>query len=117
VLGRLATIVAAEARFSVDRLSDVRILTDAVAARVQAVTDLPIGFALAKTLHRLELALGPLDAGVGAKLLPDDESFSTGSLLLKLADGWNAQRLDDYDVVNAAIIESGPPASAGRPSG
>jgi serine/threonine-protein kinase RsbW len=111
VMGRLATILAAEARFTVDRLSDLRLLTDVVAARAEQALEQPIGFALAKALRRLELALGPLDPGAGERLLSDHGPLSTGALSLGLADEWGTERLDGYEALKVVITESGPTRS------
>ena len=108
VIGRLATIVAAEARFSIDRLSDVRLLTDAIAAQLEATSSRPVGFALARMLRRLELRLGPLDPGAGAALLAGRESPSPTSLPLGLADEWGTEELSGYELVHVVITESGP---------
>ena len=112
VLGRIATILASAARFSVDRLSDLRLLTDAVAARVGAVSDAPVTFALAIETRRLELALGPFAAGVGAQLLPGPARVPTAfSLPLLLADEWRNESFEASEVVRVVMTDS-----AGRPA-
>jgi serine/threonine-protein kinase RsbW len=67
VLARVATTVAASARFTLDRFCDVYLVTDAVAAHAEAsaVSD-ELGFALAASDRRLDLTLGPFRDGSGA---------------------------------------------------
>jgi serine/threonine-protein kinase RsbW len=115
VLGRLATIVAAGVRFSLDRLSDVRLVTDAVADRVQPVSDEPVSFALTTTLRRLELLLGPFQPGTSARLLPERSSLSASSLPWLLADAWEAEPIGDYELMRIVITDPvAPSAAAGR---
>ena len=115
VLGRLATILAAAARFSLDRLSDVRLLTDAVAARVEAVSAEPVTFALATTLRRLELALGPLAPGTGGQLVPERSSLTASSMPLLLADEWRPETSGGgAELVRVVITDSRGPRSDGE---
>jgi len=69
VLARVATGLAARARFSLDRFCDLYLVTDAVAAHAgpAAVGD-RLGFAVAARDRRLELTVGPFRAGSGVEL-------------------------------------------------
>jgi serine/threonine-protein kinase RsbW len=86
VLARVATALAARARFSLDRFCDVYLVTDAVAAYAApaAVGD-RLGFAVAAHDHRLELTVGPFRAGSGVELRKDDGFGQLGSALSALA--------------------------------
>ena len=69
VLGRLARAMAARARFSLDRFSDVYLVTDALAAHaLEAASDGRIGFGLSTDTRRLELTIGPFRPGASDKL-------------------------------------------------
>jgi anti-sigma regulatory factor (Ser/Thr protein kinase) len=69
VLGRLARAMAARARFSLDRFSDVYLVTDAVAAHAVRAASAPrIAFGLSTDTRRLELMIGPFRAGTSAEL-------------------------------------------------
>ena len=69
LLGRLARASAASAKFSLDRFSDVYLVTDAVAAHAAtaAMSD-RIAFAISGEDHRLELAIGPLRSGTAQQI-------------------------------------------------
>jgi anti-sigma regulatory factor (Ser/Thr protein kinase) len=112
VLGRLATIMASTARFSVDRLSDVRLFTDAVAARVGAVSDEPVTFALATATRRLEVALGPFAVGIGVQLLPVRSPTTTVSLPLLLADEWGSEPFHGRELIRVVMTDPGAERSA-----
>ena len=69
VLGRLARTLAATAHFSLDRFSDVYLVTDTLAAHAAsaAATD-RISAVVSARDRRLELAVGPFRAGTGSRL-------------------------------------------------
>ena len=69
VLGRLSRALAASARFSLDRFSDVYLVTDAIAAHGAAAANGPrIGFSIKAGGRRLELIVGPFRKGSGEQL-------------------------------------------------
>jgi serine/threonine-protein kinase RsbW len=81
VLGRVARAVAARARFSLDRFSDVYLVTDAIASLASTgAAGSAIGFAIAISTRRLELTIAPLRAGSGAV------ARRSGSPLARLVD-------------------------------
>lgn len=70
VLPRVLSALAARAYFSIDRISDVQIVADALAAKsVDSIsaTHLDVGVTIAP--RNLELRLGPLQVGKGESLL------------------------------------------------
>ena len=72
VLGRLARALAARARFSLDRFSDVYLVTDALAAHaVHSASGSRIAFGIRTEPRRLEVTLGPLRSGTSAELTSD----------------------------------------------
>jgi Histidine kinase-like ATPase domain len=82
VLGRLARALAATARFSLDRFSDVYLVTDSISAHaVRAATSERMGFSLEATPRRLELAIGPFQVG-STNALVGDRSGSKSPLVL-----------------------------------
>jgi serine/threonine-protein kinase RsbW len=86
VLGRLARAMAARARFSLDRFSDVYLVTDALAAHVQEAASAPrIGFGLATDTRRLELTIGPFRPGSSSEITAGD-STEVASALKLLSD-------------------------------
>jgi serine/threonine-protein kinase RsbW len=109
VMGRLAAITAAAARFSLDRLSDVRLFTDAVAAQLQTTCPAPVTFSLATTPRRLELALGPFEPVTARRLVPERSSLTASALPLLLADEWAREPFHGAELVRAVITDPGMP--------
>src|SRR5579859_5742498 len=87
VLGRLARALAARARFSLDRFSDVYLVTDALAAHAaRAAGGERVGFSITTDTRRLEIALGPMRSGSGALLNKDRGVPEPASALGLLSD-------------------------------
>jgi serine/threonine-protein kinase RsbW len=85
VLGRLARALAATARFSLDRFSDVYLVTDSISAHaVRAATSDRMGFSLEAAPRRLQLTIGPFRAGSIERLV--GESPGSKSPLVLLSD-------------------------------
>jgi len=115
VMGRLTTMVAASARFSIDRLSDVRLMTDAIAAdSAEAAPRARIGFALSSAVRTVELTVGPFD-GTAATRLRERLTSPAASLPLRLLNELKFERSGAMTVVRAVIDDPrsgpvGPPA-------
>lgn len=101
VLGRIARTVAATAHFSLDRFSDVYLITDALAAHADhaAVSD-RITATLRGSDRRLSLALGPFRGGTGSLLEPD-----APSPLPMLADEVTVSRGAEGDTVELVLLD------------
>jgi serine/threonine-protein kinase RsbW len=83
VLGRLARALAASARFSLDRFSDVYLVTDAIAAHAsRAASSDRIGFALEASPRRLEMTIGPFRPGSGEALRAEHATGPRSPLVL-----------------------------------
>jgi serine/threonine-protein kinase RsbW len=96
VLGRLARALAATARFSLDRFSDVYLVTDAVATHAEAwARDERISFALKAETRRLDLVVGPLRAGSAEQIHREATSEGRRSPLELLSDELEMQPLAD----------------------
>lgn len=89
VLGRVVSLVAARADFSIDRLSDAQIVSDAIAGAAGAHA-LDGGGAVRVAIDEHErgfdLVIGPLASGGGQQLVRDTELPGLGCLLERLAD-------------------------------
>jgi serine/threonine-protein kinase RsbW len=86
VLGRVVSLLAARADFSIDRLSDVQIVADALAQHVGPHT--PDGFVCVRIDEEtgtLDLRVGPLCGGGGDAVLAASELPGLGRLLPRLA--------------------------------
>ncbi len=69
VLEPLTSALAARSRFSLERFSDVYLLTRAIAEHVEsAAASGRISFALSAREHQFDLTIGPLRTGAGAQL-------------------------------------------------
>jgi anti-sigma regulatory factor (Ser/Thr protein kinase) len=79
VLGRISRALAATARFSLDRFSDLYLVTDAIAAHAaNASAGNRIAFAISAGGRRLRLVVGPFREGSGGALDADAQ------------DGWRS---------------------------
>jgi serine/threonine-protein kinase RsbW len=87
VLGRVVSLVAARADFSIDRLSDAQIVSDAIAGGAAAhLLDGTLGVAIDEHEHGFDLLVGPFAAGGAQRLVEDTELPGLGSLLERLTD-------------------------------
>lgn len=87
VLARLAGIHASRAGLTVDRLADTILITDAVAAQAAAILGTErVPVSMQSESGRLELRVGPLDAGDGRRLLEATHLPETGAVVELLAD-------------------------------
>lgn len=89
VLGRVVSLVAARADFSIDRLSDAQIVSDAIAGAAGAHARDDSGTTHVVIDERdggFDLVIGPLAAGGGQRLVRDTELPGLGCLLERLAD-------------------------------
>jgi serine/threonine-protein kinase RsbW len=87
VLGRVISLVAARADFSIDRLSDAQIVSDAIAGSAGAhLQDGRLGVAIDEHDDGFDLVIGPLVAGGAQRLVSDTELPGLGCLLERLTD-------------------------------
>jgi serine/threonine-protein kinase RsbW len=101
VLGRVARTVAATAHFSLDRFSDVYLITDALAAHADhAASGERITARLTASERRLSLSLGPFRRGTGRQL--EDRSPSPLSLL---ADELSVSECGSDDAVTVVVLD------------
>jgi hypothetical protein len=112
VLGRLARALAARARFSLDRFSDVYLVTDALAAHaMQAASSARIGFGIATDTRRLELTIGPFRRGASSQLTGAEQS-EVGSALKRLSDELHVDGDDGREAVRVVMLDSRADESA-----
>jgi serine/threonine-protein kinase RsbW len=89
VLGRLARTLAATAHFSLDRFSDVYLVTDTLAAHAaSAAAGDRISAAVNARDRRLELAVGPFRAGTGSRLEVRSAGHAASPLVLLSDEVW-----------------------------
>jgi serine/threonine-protein kinase RsbW len=88
VLGRVVSLLAARVDFSIDRLSDAQIVSDAVAQHAAEQTvDGWVGVEIDEDDRALELRVGPLRPGGGDALVAATELPGLGQLLPQLTTG------------------------------
>jgi anti-sigma regulatory factor (Ser/Thr protein kinase) len=95
VLGRIVAMLAARAGFSIDRLSDAQLVSDAVSAHAPAYLrdgDLRVVFSDAS--RSLQARVGPLVDGGGERLRSDADLPGIGRLLDQLSDNVAIERND-----------------------
>jgi hypothetical protein len=96
VLGRAARATAARAHFTVDRFSELGLVTDALGAQAEQSADgAPIGFSITSAPRRLELAIGPLRSG----------TRPTQALEL-LADELKVEPADGHELIRVVVTDS-----------
>ena len=112
VLGRVARALAARARFSLDRFSDVYLVTDAIAAHAGRAARGPrLSFAISTDTQRLELAIGPFVEGSGGQLSEQAGDYSAASALTMLSDELEVRRDGDGEVLYVVMVDRRRPAS------
>jgi anti-sigma regulatory factor (Ser/Thr protein kinase) len=107
VLGRLSRAMAASARFSLDRFSDVYLVTDAIAAQASSDARSPrIGFAISVKARRLELSVGPLRPGsLEAWQAGDEPQTSPRALLEHLTDELTAETVGEAEMLRVVMLD------------
>jgi anti-sigma regulatory factor (Ser/Thr protein kinase) len=106
VLGRVARALAARARFSLDRFSDVYLVTDAIAAHAgRAAKGQRMSFAITTDAQRLELTIGPFVGGSGSQLSHQAPEYSAASALTMLSDELNIRTDDEDEVLHVVMVD------------
>src|SRR5688572_313071 len=106
VLSSVIAVLAARSGFSVERLSDAQLVTDAIAAHAG-------GAFVGKRVHagidaadqRLELRLGPLVQGGSHTLVASSAVGGLGPLLEQLADDVSTQARDGHEELHLVISD------------
>ena len=102
VLGRVTRALAAGAQFSLDRFSDVHLVTDTLAAHANSVArEHQISFTIVAASKRLEIMLGPLRDGSGEQL----QRKRSNSPLTLLTDGLSVERSSGLEMLRVVIID------------
>ena len=106
VLGRVARALAARARFSLDRFSDVYLVTDAIAAHAgRSAEGVRMSFAISTGAQRLELMIGPFAAGSGNQLRQLAPEYSAASALTMLSDELDVRIHDGGEILYVVMLD------------
>jgi anti-sigma regulatory factor (Ser/Thr protein kinase) len=110
ILGRLAGAVAAESAFSIDRYSDVYLVTDSIAAHARAHAQGPqVVCRLRPSERRLEVDVGPFEPGSVAELqsaVPAFLSMLVDDLIAEPRDGAEQLHMVLSDAQRADTVPS-----------
>jgi len=106
VLGSVIAVLAARAGFSVERLSDAQLVTDAIAAHAEgAFAGHRVHAGIDAGEQRLELRLGPLVEGGSRALVDSSAVGGLGSVLERLADEVATESLDGHEELHLVIAD------------
>jgi len=106
VLGRVARALAARARFSLDRFSDVYLVTDAIAAHAaRAAKGTRMSFAISTDAQRLQLTIGPFVEGSGEQLSHQAPDYSAASALTMLTDELEIRRNGEGEILYVVMVD------------
>jgi serine/threonine-protein kinase RsbW len=95
VLPRLLSMLAARANFTTDRIADVQLVADALAAHVpDAVTGSHLSVCVRVEPRDLELRVGPLRAGRASELIADSALGDLAPVIERLTDDQQVATLD-----------------------
>jgi anti-sigma regulatory factor (Ser/Thr protein kinase) len=110
VVSRVVSALAARASMSIDRLSDVLLLSDAIAVeRADSFTGGMTRIAIEETGDGITVRVGPLQDGAAERMLAGLAIPSLDASLVTLADEARVERSDDGEHL-ALLILSGHPA-------
>ena len=102
----MARALAARARFSLDRFSDVYLVTDAIAAHAgRAAKGARMSFAISTDAQRLELTIGPFLDGSGSQLSHQAPDYSAASALTMLSDELDIRHDDGGEVLHVVMVD------------
>ena len=106
VLEPLASALAARSRFSLERFSDVYIVTRAITKHVRAAANSSrVSFSLTARDQRLELTIGPLKTGSGERLQAIGPSDEHDGSVVELADELGFETLDHSELLRVVLID------------
>lgn len=104
VLEPLASALAARARFSLERFSDMYLVTRALAAHVQSVASSGrVSFALGADEQRLDLTIGPLQQGAAEQLQAMGSSDRLEASVAQLADEVTCEPIDSSELLRIVV--------------
>jgi serine/threonine-protein kinase RsbW len=107
VLGRVVGMLAARSGFSIDRLSDAQLVSDALSAHAPAyLRDGDVRVAFQDGSRALAARIGPLVEGGGERLLSDADLPGVGRLLDQLADGVGVELADGAEYLVLTLSDA-----------
>lgn len=109
VMPRLTCTLAARAHFSTDRLSDLQLLCDALAAHVdKVVCEQRLSLGVSVRPRDLELRLAPLRLGHAQGLVGASDLDGLGTMIEKLADRHEIVASDAHETLAVSVLDRRP---------
>ena len=106
VLGSVIAVLAARAGFSVERLSEAQIVTDAIAAHAaEAFPGRHVHAAIDTAERRLDLRVGPLVDGGGDRLVASSAVGGLAPVLERLTDDMAVEQRGGGEELRLAIVD------------
>ncbi len=106
VLSRPVSALAARARFSIDRLSDLQLVADALTAHAErAVAGGALQLGVTVDVRRLELRFGPFATGGAAQLVGESAVGGLEPLVETLADEVAVAPYGDAEVLTLRLLD------------
>jgi serine/threonine-protein kinase RsbW len=106
VLPRLLGVLAARANFSTDRISDAHLVADALSAHATEATSAGhLTITVSIEPRKLELKLGPLEAGSARELIATADGDGVGRVLEKLSDRVGVEVDGSHELLDLQLID------------
>jgi serine/threonine-protein kinase RsbW len=107
VLSSIIAVLAARAGFSVERLSDAQLITDAISAHAAgSFVGTRVNAAIEAGDRRLDLQLGPLVSGGGTALVQASAVGGLEPVLERLSDELVVEPVNGHEQLRLAIVDS-----------
>jgi anti-sigma regulatory factor (Ser/Thr protein kinase) len=108
VLEPLTSALAARSRFSLERFSDMYLITRALAAYVRSTaSSRRVSFAIGAGEQQLDLTIGPLRAGAAEQLREMASTDRPEASLARLATEFRAESIDSSELLRVVVGASG----------
>jgi serine/threonine-protein kinase RsbW len=109
IFNRVVTGAAARAGFSIDRLSDVQLVVDALAAQLRApLVEDWVSLDVEAEYGRLELRLGPLRPGGGASVVNTSSVEEVGPIINRLVDESASDANESGEILTLVMLDRRP---------
>lgn len=106
VMPRLTCTLAARAHFSTDRLSDLQLLCDALAAHADdVVSEQRLSLGVSVRPRDLELRLAPLRVGHAKGLVGASDLDGVGTVIEKLVDRHEIVATDAHETLSVSVLD------------
>jgi serine/threonine-protein kinase RsbW len=106
VLPRVLSALAARAHFSTDRISDLQLLADALAANAgESISGSRLGVAVTLAPRDLELLIGPLRTGSASRLVESSSADGVGGVIERLADDHHVSTSNSSEMLALRLVE------------